>query len=147
MTPWFFCMAQGPDVKIETCTFSQRRFFYTDPLAAAWMARHFGMKFEPQLNSGLRKVNHGGYVTEAWEIENSYGLAKRQYIHPDSLPLLEPQVGDLGLFRLYRDPTPSEVVPIFITVPVIKPDVIGIIQRNGVLFHWPESEEIEEQAA
>lgn len=32
------------------------RFFYTDPLAAAWMAKHFGMDFTVAANTGFRRL-------------------------------------------------------------------------------------------
>jgi hypothetical protein len=65
-----------------------KRYFYTDPLAAAWMAKHFGMRFtdEGWLNTAEVDYQHTGVERIPLDIKT--------YIHPDSLHLLEPQVGD-----------------------------------------------------
>jgi hypothetical protein len=75
---------------------------------------------------------------------------ERLYIHPDSLHLLEPQVGDL-----IKQWGSQAGVPIYdIGAMNGKPcyfmpnnsfnylsSMERIIQRNGIAFHWPESEE------
>src|SRR4051794_7466770 len=68
-----------------------RRYFYTDPLAAAWMARHFGMRYQALPS----------HITSYDFIEGSLDGGDGPYIiHPDSLHLLEPQIGDKSVHGL-----------------------------------------------
>jgi hypothetical protein len=67
------------------------RFFYTDPLAAAWMAKTYGMQFS-------RSKGEGVYAHRTlcdWDWNHNTHKPARFYIHPDSLTLLNPQVGDI----------------------------------------------------
>lgn len=110
-----------------------KRYYYTDPLAAAWMAKHFGMRFY----EGLEPFEDG----EPFEIEQ-YGILKeaaRQawnecysknpyvYIHPDSLHLLEPNKATDHI--IHDENEQGEILR------------SRIIQRNGLAFMWPESED------
>ena len=104
-----------------------KRYYYTDPLAAAWMAKHYGMMF------GIRHYEKIIWDCEAqgmsgdwlpikdWEriaADAADGNAQpAYYIHPDSLHLLEPRVCDFTMLGGQ------------------------VFQRNGTVFHWPESEE------
>lgn len=64
-----------------------KRAFYTDPLAAAWMAKHFGMKFV-----AAKEVQQIHIICEnPYVIENSHSP---YFFHLDSLALLEPRYGD-----------------------------------------------------
>src|SRR4051794_27664391 len=67
-----------------------RRYFYTDPLAAAWMAKHFGMIFL----AGEYECRHNSDLScyDSWPEPDD---PDKFYIYPESLPLLEPQVGDV----------------------------------------------------
>lgn len=69
----------------------QVRYLYTDPLAAAWMAKQFGMRF----------CDRTGFSVSAdpsmWYMADRHHIAGSLYVHPDSLHLLEPQQDDLGL--------------------------------------------------
>lgn len=108
------------------------RKFYSDPLAVAWMGKHFGMRI----------VDADGEETDWWEcLYSTMGQTvelpdERFHIHPDSLHLLEPRAGDLlqGSTGLY-----------FIAPPDIDPagydKPVKIIQRNGTTFHCPEVEQ------
>lgn len=134
------------------------RYFYTDPLAAAWMEARHEMQFqsvnreEVAVFSGMRAVNkkHGNIELPPF------------YIHPDSQHLLEPQIGDL--VRLNHSVRPCYPVLDDKGKPVVsasgevvttlnfpyaewmmfnehfRPNVLSIIQRNGKPFHWPEKE-------
>lgn len=100
------------------------KYFYKDPLAAAWMAKHFGMRFQDN-----------GYEASPYEELLSHydagGDGKtfpKYYIHPDSLHLLEPQRGD----RLDVVST----LKLDVVNPFIRPT--EIVQRNGIAFMWPE---------
>src|ERR1700753_338061 len=89
------------------------RYFYTDPLAAAWMAKHFKMKLESR-HTDEQMSDYDIPESERWfdwfdscvvdgceiemvrdavrYIENASG---KIYIHPDSVHLLEAVAGDL----------------------------------------------------
>lgn len=78
-----------------------KRYYYTDPLAAAWMAKHFGMRFS---NEGLYDaksayachINASGWSGGGGPVDiicSDRGRYKF-YIHPDSLPLLQTKEGD-----------------------------------------------------
>jgi hypothetical protein len=126
-----------------------KRYFYTDPLAAAWMAKHFGFRFT------ARRVGHGQTgeyecMPDDWHFEVHDSQTGKYYIHPGSLHLLEPKAGDWG-----RGPYAGEVIGIsesLITIHVperhngkshfCQPrSEFKVTSRNGVAFMWPESEE------
>src|SRR4051794_16870322 len=67
---------------------TKRRYFYTDALAASWMAKHFEMAFTS--SEGELLYITGGSIT--WG--GGGGYTGRCYIHRESLPLLQPQAGD-----------------------------------------------------
>jgi hypothetical protein len=113
------------------------RLYYSDPLAAAYMAKHFGMRFE----FGER------YVSERWSSElgadeqaiiescltttDAYDPkhVDKYYIHPDSLHLLEVNPkSDLTLAGIAN------------AMDAMPPVANRIIQRNGLAFMWPEQE-------
>lgn len=132
-----------------------KRFFYTDPLAAAWMAKHF------EMNIGLLTRPESEWYSEEEPICGCVDLpandlrllieqltddpgedyvAGKLYIHPDSLHLLEPRKGDVcqGIsgwddecFVMKGDGDKDHLSKVGAV----------IIQRNGVSFMWPESEE------
>lgn len=125
-----------------------KRFFYRDPLAAAWMAKHFGMSF------------HDGALEEIlWPWDYLYEKKADWstavfHVHPDSLHLLEPQPSDCVLIR--SEGVVGFVYPggLFGAVKVLPEKETGmrvgqcfpasdliIIQRNGVAFMQPESED------
>lgn len=121
-----------------------KRYFYTCPLKAAFMAKYYGMRFEPisDIASIREFMWHGiGNFIGLWEED-------RYYIHPDSLHLLEPKNCDLGTdgFDAYRYEHWDEA-----SVPgrwvlgrygnASDPSAIRIVCRNGEAFHMPEVEE------
>jgi hypothetical protein len=111
------------------------RYFYPDPLAPAWMARHFGMTFD---------------LVE-WQPD-------KFYIHPDSLPLLNVQYGDV----IQMTVRPNGITPTTLVMTNSEGTIYmnnglsgsmfnertftfadggwQIIQRNGIAFIWPERE-------
>ena len=145
-------------------------YFYTDPLAAAWMAKHFGMKLycrhddaelaEYELPEDQREYPFGhaviddGCTAETWGVIVEENLGRRAYIHRDSLLLLEPQAGDLVLFDAYLGDTRltdcvgaglvhRNDIGLFVERPKFRwlnESECLVIQRNGIPFHWPESE-------
>jgi len=96
------------------------RYYYEDPLEAAYMAKHYGMKLDPEIEV---------YI---YRDEENF----KYYIHPDSLPLLEPMDGDLV--------TDAVISQIAMLKEMRKADLpVGkIIQRAGKAFHWPKKENV-----
>jgi hypothetical protein len=119
------------------------RRFLQDPLAAAWMAKHFGMRFKC-LKDVIDGLDGDRALLVLPQFVTDCRKSQRLFIHPDSLHLLEPQVGDL----LRGD---EHTIPTIRYVDEPDTETMGaaaslmrrgfkIIQRNGKPFHWPESE-------
>ncbi len=123
-----------------------KQYFYTDVLAASWMAKQFGMRFGYQDANG-RPPPPGVHA----------------YLHPDSLPQLVPQVGDI--LRLYffspdQDDAAGAVMSAVYAggreavtwfrnprdgsidkeLHKIDDHQWRIIQRGGLAFMWPDGE-------
>jgi hypothetical protein len=129
-------------------TNSRCRYFYTDPLAAAWMSKHFGMKFNEPYDFAV--------MIRMYDMSRGKKQDIKYYIHPDSLHLLEPMEGDyvtvFGAPRWVRYAMRTEN-KITVQYDVDGPEQIfsqsevakgipRIIQRSGKAFHWPESEAV-----
>ncbi len=80
-----------------------KKFYYTDPLRVAYMAREFGVEFYTQNYdscSGSISIRTSGGIGGSEEcntvsIESQLiSSSGRVYIHPRSLPVFEPQNGD-----------------------------------------------------
>lgn len=116
------------------------RYFYRDPLAAAWMEKNHSMKFTfkgyASWNDGI-KVSIVCGETNDYESIITYATDGKYYIHPDSLHLLEPQAGDMDSngSRFYENYWLNDAGT-YDHSPSCK-----IIQRNGIAFMWPEREE------
>lgn len=108
------------------------KYFYRDPLDAAYMAKHFGMQF-----------------TDMFEVAGIYASGKyRQnkdifdcniYIRATSLHLLEPRVNDLVKSKTSR--IACGLILDEQHCAKITMETHVIIQRDGIAFIWPESEE------
>jgi len=121
--------------------------YYTDPLAAAWMEKHFDMRFKSEMN-----VEFSGYKYARLWLEDEINDDAKLYIHPYSLHLLEPHAGDLILltkeFSVLVIDDPKKGIIAEATFPdgsegIAELDELKsgkIIQRNGIPFMWPESE-------
>lgn len=144
-------------------TYEVKRYFYTDPLAASWMAKHFGMKllaesdFDGLVDAGARFIDCDDTFRELWQHDFIY-LGKL-YVHPDSLGLLEPKKGDLihivrGFCSYHKNVDDvakgggKTVTGIWSDgehwdITTKKPlHDWEIIQCAGKAFHWPESESL-----
>jgi hypothetical protein len=118
------------------------RYFYADPLAAAWMRLHFGMLFEQGVSVRFGASPGHGLLVFNCRTDDAPPDPERYYIHADSVPLLVPQVGDL----LYKETgchwleMPYNQVPEAIRKSW-EMHSLKIIQRNGKPFHYPQSEQ------
>ena len=146
-------------------------FFYTDPLAAAWMAKHFGMKFGVKHN-GVVHWNCIGQINQPFEplqrpedILDPIAETVPLYVHPDSLHLLEPRGCDLIQYVICGGPVihfgvfgglensghgEKDLIKLLSSTQTDIGESTGffalksdckIIQRNGIPFMWPESED------
>jgi len=124
------------------------KLYYTDPLAAAYMAREFGILI------GQWDDERGVFFTKiAWLTEQLGASSKgKYYIHPDSYKIFEPQ--DKDLITLGRIEDDFFVIRenhkdwygydnvINRDRSFLTNDKFKIIQRNNKPFFWPESEEV-----
>lgn len=105
-----------------------KRYYYTDPLAAAWMAKYFQMEFTADS------------PMHCWSTEIRLPLDE-YYIHPDSEHILEPQTGDLVALDLLGDTSAMTLkLGSNFYMEAARSNKCKIIQRNGKAFHWPEVE-------
>jgi hypothetical protein len=131
------------------------RYFYADVVKVLFMAKHFGMTFEYSAVSD----EHPDVVTVSYTIPTKVTVRKfknnadlnrqeRIYIHPESLPLLEPREGDIGLdaegdphiYLKERKQPPRWHLYTTYDHRAYAPSAIQIIQRDGKAFFWPEKE-------
>jgi hypothetical protein len=108
------------------------RYFYTDPLKAACMAKWFGMQFTTKngtMGRCILPLLDAMREGDAW------------YIHPDSLPLLKIRVGDL--VRMHGEFGRVDLVSHSLLKQFRKDPAAWryIVQRDDKAYHWPESEE------
>jgi hypothetical protein len=118
---------------------SSARYFYTDPLAAAWMARHFGMRFQNQ-NNGIEVMDRD-IIRHA-----ATGNVCRIHVHADSRHLLEPDDLDIGLDGsgyIFKHIIGSWWIQDTEANRYLEPQgLVRIIQRGGKPFFWPETEPV-----
>jgi hypothetical protein len=132
------------------------RYFYRDPLAAAWMQKHFGMR--------LHDADFDEPTSAPPEEIAQWGVGPI-CIHPESLPIMAPVIGDLyynscnGSYHTVTEKGSGRRLPNGekhwedwdchyddITLEQALDwwndgkSSDRIIQRNGLAFHWPESE-------
>lgn len=117
------------------------RYFYTDPLEAAYMVNHYGMRLVMEKDpDGLNFLGWGiGLISDCEDMEDFIGLlseklGERFYIHPDSLHLLEPRHRDLYLN------TANSPEYWFDNCGYKWHKRYRIIQRGGKPFFWPDQE-------
>ncbi len=111
------------------------KYFYTDPLKAAWMAREFNIKFQFSVNTingeefwdFAEGFNYAGMpLTEAQKFDVKY------YIQDPYI--IRPQIGDITLDEL-GDSYKWDLV-----TTLSKLSGEEIIKRNGKTFFMPEVE-------
>jgi len=119
-----------------------KRYYYTDPLAAAWMSKHFNINIE--WADGTITDNYTGDNIVYYE--KYLGTESPYYIHPDSEHILNPQVGDLvhnfrwqSHFMIERD---NDLLAVNNAMKV--GTRYSIIQRNNIPFMWPEVDEVKQ---
>ena len=125
------------------------RYFYTDPLAAAWMAKHFGMKFGIEHQGVIawdcigRIDGPWGPLTEQEHILDTISQHSVLHVHPDSLHLLEPKAGDV--FRgvdASCDNVEYRIFQVGHDTGIRLEAWFRIIQRDDKPFMWPDQEAV-----
>ncbi len=106
-----------------------KRPYYTDPLAAAWMAKYFGMMF----------IGYEKEIPKELILQSVEDIYFKLYIHLDSLLILKFRDSDI-----VSSPTKLGDGSIILATGYYgfsKNDPgLKIIQRNGIPFMWPEFE-------
>ncbi len=110
--------------------------YYTDPLAAAWMQKHFSMRFISK-DSGKESLP----IFNAGSPIKSIRENQVYVIHPDSLKLLDATIGDILFDREFMlFVYPKEQFNWIAFLHGRKFGDVRIIQRNNIPFMWPEYE-------
>lgn len=128
------------------------KFFYTDGLKAAWMAKHFEMNFpykrehhhfsEGKFYAPITLASYGAKK----KLKNDE--VKKYYIDLGSYKILEPQVGDFCTYQ-WRDETCIGQIQAIYSQDIdcilfsfgatnVRKEAIKIIRRNGEAFFMPE---------
>lgn len=126
--------------------------FYTNPLAAAWMHTEFGIEFR-----GIHHIYANHFYPDdeisaqsLGDLIESYMLDtisdSKVYLHPDSLRLLDPILGDViqckrsGEVESVNNDYPGDT-PVDVAREMVRNGYFRIIQREGKPFFWPETED------
>lgn len=108
------------------------RYYYDDPLAAAWMHDKFGMTF-CDINGNEVNITDGIYFTN-----NNWDGIEKAYVSPDSLHILDLHYGDL---TLDDDPIDNGYRWLDVSkAAYLRKNFTKIIQRNGIPFMMPKEE-------
>lgn len=128
-----------------------KRYFYTDPLAAAWMAQHFEMKILAPVTKANGDSGESDRPLPVWcwgrKVEQALSdrdfISERYYIHAESVGRLAPKVDDVCLLAEDGEPDTHQYIWDLDLIAQGVHQVKRILQREGVVFHWPESEDVE----
>lgn len=120
-----------------------KHYYYTDPLAAAWMTKHFEMRF----------CSEEGYDL----LPEDFYRYEKLYINHGDLLILNPKEGDVIYFtaELVEDIAEAcgEKYKTELTI-ASDTDIMlfnkgeesyrleRIVERNGLTFMWPKSEDV-----
>ncbi len=117
------------------------RYYYTDLLKAVWMCDAFGFRFEiedlpyffPQIYVDI--IDYG----TAYKVSLS-GRTRvaKYYIHPDSIPLLQPQEGDRNIDGLIFEK--GQWIGLGYAYSGYNYNNRDIDKRNGKVWFTPEVE-------
>lgn len=113
-----------------------KKMYYTDPLKSAWMVREFGVQYGQKNMAGdivyiYRKIGNQEYKASQHILESNM-----YYIHPDSLHIFEPKVGDIVFTG------DNDYMEITYDVAMFRErhGISKIIQRDNRAFFTPEVE-------
>ena len=69
----------------------KKRYYYTNPLKAAWMAMEFGVRFWWARTHNGKEITNRTIIGHAYNANPNSVKPEKYYICPDSLPIFEPQ--------------------------------------------------------
>ena len=107
------------------------KYYYTDPIAAYWMAKHFRMK----LVAGSFCLQHESADTFLRLLGEGLSVDKFT-VHPESVGLLEPKAGDV-----VEDDSRAKVRTLTAAHFPYSAALRQILRRNGRVFFHPEKAE------
>lgn len=120
------------------------RYFYTDALKAAWMAREFGFKiYQPADDIYHEELLSFDGLIDACNDEFAHAATPPYYVNPDSYPLLLPQVGDLITVNNGGSASLVTHEEFLLQLNAMLHQLVAppqIIQRQGKAFFAPEEE-------
>lgn len=130
------------------------RYYYDDPLEAAHMAKHFGIRlFIPSSDNWFPAYERMIAPDEWWhEIQKhewgkgaeKYFVDPCDYLNPDGLRAFSPRIGDLYLITEPDDDAIRNNVTIVLDRNLCRKwdrrPIGEIIRRDGKPFFWPKSE-------
>lgn len=111
------------------------KYFYIDPIAAAWMQKHFGMLFDLEVQGTLTPLaDDFVFSMQHFEYAKKFGI--KFLVREESLYLLTSQTGDVVEW-----PPDTGFLEFRILGEVTDYDRdYKIVLRNGITFMWPERE-------
>lgn len=126
-----------------------KQLYYDDPLIAAYMIRDFGVKYytvDYGDSGGMDIVDDYDNLLD--EYTSSCEDSPNLFIHPDSLDIFKPQIGDLVMWNRYigcvepiiKDGIKSGYITLKFSDCLLSGDIQSnkIIQRNGKQFFMPK---------
>ncbi len=125
--------------------------YYTDPLAAAFMSREFGVELNKYVTTpaSAKGIGYTSFKKAPYKSavrDELYSKTRKYYIHPDSYHIFEPQAGDVGFDRGCTAACHVRIINerrwCFDSDPQGWPmcDGFKIIQRDNKPFFWPKEE-------
>ena len=121
----------------------ENKLYYTCPIVAAYMSKYFGVKYFCEDDDEV--IDYQEICV--YNRNGKWDDPIKAFIHPDSLPIFEPQVMDLVKPKSIYDHDFGTVVDIegnglkifyAKSSEKISRRVSAIIQRNGMSFFMPE---------
>ena len=107
---------------------TDKKLYYTDPLAAAYMSREFGIK-----------IYANQKCTCSYEQPRDIaGDVPNFYIHPDDCHIFEPQVGDKDEDGFRFENGAWVRIEMNGYIIIIDADESDTARRNNKPFFWPE---------
>jgi len=125
--------------------------YYTDPLAAAYMARELGVVYATKSKidawsdretptiiseAGMHNGPHELYRVISNEIDKNNAV----YIHEDSLPIFKPQDGDRNINGMVYENGAWVGLGYALPAAILKENNYDIDKRDGKQFFTPQEE-------
>lgn len=120
------------------------RYYYTDGIKAAYMAREFNFQMQVKVLKDFDSVEYVDKILnldcapmDVWWLQNFPPKLCKYFIHPDCHDMLKPQVGDLVKIDGEEE---YQLINYDAELFDIRHGCEEIIQRNGIAFFTPEEE-------